>query len=181
MSWEAVCFFQRKWSVAKSDRLLTWAYIDSRLYFYDLLQKGDLLLILSELWWDKYIAFCFTPSSPLKKWANADTVSGCKTKWSEMAQTAFLHHVFTYQAAFPSNITDGESSKHQHPLSLCDVCGRCELTSVAAVRCSNAVVVQGLSVRGLLDGVSGGRTGHPWNGGQTMRGGFGHGRTAAIQ
>lgn len=53
------------------------------------------------------------------------------------------------------------------PPSLCDVGARCELTGVAAVRCSNAVVVvvQGFSVSGLLAGVSGGRTGHPWNDG----------------
>lgn len=62
-----------------------------------------------------------------------------------------------------------------------DVCLRCELTSVATIRCSDAVVVQGLSVRGLLIGVSEGRTGHPWNDGQTMRRSLGHGRTATLQ
>lgn len=63
-----------------------------------------------------------------------------------------------------------------------DVCLRCELTSVAAIRCSDVVVVvQGLSVRGLLTGLSGGRTGHPWNDGQTMRRSPGHGRTATLQ
>lgn len=80
-----------------------------------------------------------------------------------MAQTAFLHHVFRYQTAFPSSIIIQTPA----PPSLCDVCGGCELTSVAAIRCSNAVVVvvQGFSVRGLLTGVSGGRTGYPWNDG----------------
>lgn len=59
---------------------------------------------------------------------------------------------------------------------------RRELTSVAAFRCSHVVVVvQGFSVTGLLTGVSGGRTGHSWNVGQTFRRSLGHRRTATLQ
>lgn len=55
------------------------------------------------------------------------------------------------------------------------------ITCVAAIRCGDAVVVQKFSIRGLLVGISGGRTSHPWNFGQTSRGSFGHWRAATLQ
>lgn len=64
--------------------------------------------------------------------------------------------------------------------TVCWLSGACGLTRVATLGCSD-VVVQQLSIVNLLHGVSGRKSGHPGNVGQTAWRSLGHRRAATLQ